>query len=397
MDLPPLGPYELLALKQSVQEHGVLTPIVQDERGRCIDGKARLAICRDIGLKRYPVRVVSGLTARERWHLRLELNAARRNLTRKQRAELIEQELRRTPDLANAWIASLVGADDKTVAKFRRQLEAKSEIPTLTMLRCRDGRKRPSILVDSPHRAKEACQVLQELGQEAKPGALKLRTARRQLYNLERAELVATIQLRPIDPLRAIHHCKFQEMKLASSSVDLVLTDPPWNSPMELWHDVGKFARRVLRPGRCLVLYPSAAHLDDIMAVMRGTGLTYHWMFNMYHNLFENVYGRFIRKLWHPVLVYSKGKFQPCWNNRFISDTFVNKGVDKRYHAWQRSLDEMVYFVESFNKRGELICDPCCGSGTTAVACHRLARRFVGCDEDEQAVKIGRHRLAIGE
>jgi predicted RNA methylase len=50
--------------------------------------------------------------------------------------------------------------------------------------------------------------------------------------------------------------------------------------------------------------------------------------------------------------------------------------------------------VRYFSTPGDLVVDPCAGSFTTAVACHRLGRRFVGCDVDKAAVVVGQERLA---
>ena len=41
-----------------------------------------------------------------------------------------------------------------------------------------------------------------------------------------------------------------------------------------------------------------------------------------------------------------------------------------------------------------VVVDPFLGTGTTAVACRLLGRRFVGCDIDGEMVKIARHRVS---
>ena len=53
-----------------------------------------------------------------------------------------QQELKRTPDLANNWIAEILGVDDKTVKAARSRLESTSEIPKLRKLRGKDGKNR---------------------------------------------------------------------------------------------------------------------------------------------------------------------------------------------------------------------------------------------------------------
>ena len=50
--------------------------------------------------------------------------------------------------------------------------------------------------------------------------------------------------------------------------------------------------------------------------------------------------------------------------------------------------------IKNFSDPKDLICDPCAGGFTTALACRNLSRRFVGCDVDEDCVAMGQQRLA---
>ncbi len=63
----------------------------------------------------------------------------------------------------------------------------------------------------------------------------------------------------------------------------------------------------------------------------------------------------------------------------------------------ESSVSEVEYYIQKLSEPGDLVCDPFSGSFTTAVACYRLDRRFIGCDLDEGYVKIGHHRLAEEE
>lgn len=44
--------------------------------------------------------------------------------------------------------------------------------------------------------------------------------------------------------------------------------------------------------------------------------------------------------------------------------------------------------------RGDLICDPFLGSGTTAVVARKLGRDWVGIELNEEYIKIAKERLA---
>ncbi len=52
-------------------------------------------------------------------------------------------------------------------------------------------------------------------------------------------------------------------------------------------------------------------------------------------------------------------------------------------HKTEKPLDQMLDLVEFFSDEGEIVFDPCSGSGSTALACAILGRNFVGCELDE--------------
>jgi hypothetical protein len=70
-------------------------------------------------------------------------NLHRRHLSREEQDKRTVELLKATPELSNAQIGRQSGRDDKTVAKFRRELEATSEIPRLEKTRGKDGKARP--------------------------------------------------------------------------------------------------------------------------------------------------------------------------------------------------------------------------------------------------------------
>lgn len=60
----------------------------------------------------------------------------------------------------------------------------------------------------------------------------------------------------------------------------------------------------------------------------------------------------------------------------------------------QKPLALLLRIVQSATAPGDLVLDPCCGSGTTLVAAARLDRRYLGIDTSEEAVGLARRRLA---
>jgi site-specific DNA-methyltransferase (adenine-specific) len=96
---------------------------------------------------------------------------------------------------------------------------------------------------------------------------------------------------------------------------------------------------------------------------------------------------------WKIILQFTaKGEYAGPW----VSDV-MQSGVDgigdKALHKWGQSLDGFTDIIERFTRAGEIICDPCMGSGTTGVAAVRLGRYFIGIDIDPEAFKIAVARI----
>src|SRR5205823_1738980 len=90
---------------------------------------------------------------------------------------------------------------------------------------------------------------------------------------------------------------------------------------------------------------------------------------------------------WQPVLLF--GGVPPRWGSDAIRDLTPRRKV----HHWGKSEMSMMQLIRRLTRPGALVCDPFVGGGTTAVACARTGRRFVGCDIDADAVAMTRKRL----
>ena len=161
----------LCELANDILANGLRTSIViwsdpDDKRELLIDGRNRLdalAIARLLSVddegrlctprwsddqqcwistpERIKCQYVSG---GDPYAIALSFNLHRRHLTSAQKRDLISKVLKARPEVSNATVAKQTMADDKTVAKVRRKLEATSEIPRLEKTTGRDGRSRPA-------------------------------------------------------------------------------------------------------------------------------------------------------------------------------------------------------------------------------------------------------------
>lgn len=54
----------------------------------------------------------------------------------------------------------------------------------------------------------------------------------------------------------------------------------------------------------------------------------------------------------------------------------------ERFHPTQKPVGLIMKQLELYSKPGDIILDPFSGSGTTAVACHKLGRHFICVEKD---------------
>ena len=65
----------------------------------------------------------------------------------------------------------------------------------------------------------------------------------------------------------------------------------------------------------------------------------------------------------------------------------------KNRHPTVKSLGIMEYLIKLVSKEGAVVLDPFLGSGSTAIACVKLNRNFIGIEKEEEYVKIAKARI----
>ena len=64
-----------------------------------------------------------------------------------------------------------------------------------------------------------------------------------------------------------------------------------------------------------------------------------------------------------------------------------------KVHPTQKPLSLLYRVLLASTHAGDVVLDPFCGSGTTAAACRRLGRHYVGIEREERYVRAARRRL----
>ena len=141
---PEMPDAELNELAADIKANGLLSLILR-WRGQILDGRNRLRACEIAGVEPKFKDVDDKLKDDAAvWSTVYSLNLHRRHLTPKDRARLIEDRIKVTPEISNRQIATETGTSDKTVAAHRAKLERTAEIPQLKVTTGKDGKRRPA-------------------------------------------------------------------------------------------------------------------------------------------------------------------------------------------------------------------------------------------------------------
>ncbi len=394
--MPPLLPDEYEALKASIADRGVEVPVIVDQDGETVDGFHREKATDELGVF-CPKEVRQFENEADKFELALRLNCRRRQLNREQKRDLIAAYLQRDPQIADNCLAEIIGGVSKnTVAEIRAQLESTCLIDKFPTLRGKDGKERPKkyrrIIASSPKEVETALHVIADLPDNLR-GAVDVITAKRRANRIRNKRLYSRSVTAPslTDDDFKLSCCRFQDLEVEPSSINLIATDIPYGDAfLPQLPELAEFAFRVLVDGGVFVSYVGKHHLDSFMREL-GRTLSWGWMGAV---LFEGRDWHQCRNVvvrWRPVLIFYK-KFWRNIHGRW-EDLVQGKGKDKNWHPWQQALGDVQHWVMTFSKPNDLVCDPCAGSFTTAVACQRLQRRFVGCDVDQHCVDVGLTRL----
>jgi len=179
-------------------------------------------------------------------------------------------------------------------------------------------------------------------------------------------------------------------------SVDWIITDLPYQAAyIPLHGDLARCASRWLKPGGSLLLMTGKAFLPEIIDQLGQGGLTWHWE-SVYYTPVANSqeYVRKVHSHWKPLLWFVRGEYRGRWIAGDVLKAGPDGGGDKALHKWGQSVEGFVQIVERFTNIGDVILDPCMGSGTTGIAAVRLGRYFIGIDVDEEAYRISKARIA---
>ena len=228
--------------------------------------------------------------------------------------------------------------------------------------------------------------------------------------------------------------CRDMLAELDDNSVDLILTDPPYqlgefmqsrnagvhrmrdnflvsagwdngdrDSVHTLLEDVISESARVLKKRGALVMFLSTRLLSPVQEMADANKL-YYKTTGVWHKtnpmpLNMNLHFVSSTELW--VYYVAGGRTGTFNNDGKVVHNFVETSVTPKSqrafgkHPTQKPVELMEHFVSLLSNPGELVVDPFLGSGTTAVAAHNLGRRVIGSEIDPKYAEITRKRCGL--
>ena len=194
-----------------------------------------------------------------------------------------------------------------------------------------------------------------------------------------------------------LRHCSLTDFDIDPGSVDLVLTDPPYPAQFDpLLEHLAALCDRVLRDDGSAVVMLGQRQLPAAFAAFaKHPSLKYRWSL-LYQAPAPNprIWPLRFWSVWKPLIWFAKGSPKA---KRWREDRVAGERA-KGLHIWQQGTEPFIDLTLAFSERGELVCDPFLGAGTTAVAATLTGRRFVGCDLDADCIRKTNARLeAVGD
>lgn len=200
---------------------------------------------------------------------------------------------------------------------------------------------------------------------------------------------------------------------IPDGSVDLVLTDPPYDvitggnknldapkgiltENKQLMKTIPNFSDwlpecyRVLKPDTHAYFMVNFKNLEKLMKEIRSAGFEIHnllvWQKN---NATPN---RWYMKNVEYTIFARKGKAKTITDSGSKTcHQFEN--IRGKQHPTQKPVELMELYVSNSTAIGDIVLDLFMGSGSTGVACKNLDRKFIGIELDETYFNIAKERI----
>ena len=226
--------------------------------------------------------------------------------------------------------------------------------------------------------------------------------------------------------------CEKLMSNIANESVDLILTDPPFNLGSFMrkrgtnlvkmrenqfayagWDDLEyeewlmkmrfffKQSNRILRRKGSLLLFMSLIKIESIIKLAEENNFYYKTV-GIWHKtnpMPRNMNLQFVNSTEAWVYFINEGTTGAFNNESKVLHDFVESSLttqsEKKFgkHPTQKPLSILNHFTKILSNEGDVVCDPFMGSGSTGVSCEINNRQFIGIELDEKYYNISKNRI----
>jgi len=185
--------------------------------------------------------------------------------------------------------------------------------------------------------------------------------------------------------------------QIPSSSVDVVITDPPWGIGFDEYDDFSVFLQvrdelyRVMKPDSWLVFFFTPKRIYDLQHYLQR--FTYRWMmpyiFSAFGSLSRNPLG--VQSSYSIIMIFSKGEPKIVAKRKDViySDELPIVEGNIREPQFKPTYAVSV-LISMFTKEGDLVLDPFAGYGSIPLVCELFNRRWIGIEIDPIKYEIAK-------
>jgi len=192
--------------------------------------------------------------------------------------------------------------------------------------------------------------------------------------------------------LGKLYHGDCLEIMPELEPVDLVLTDPPWNmgyfkGDKDEWSQYCEKLKKWVKIsliGKNQIIFQSSKSISHTSSIFEG------WMPFIAVKNFSQMNPKHLPNCFDIAYIRNNEFYKGNGRNWFLSNT-AGMLRQRNEHPTPRAEDVMMYLLDIFD--AQKICDPFLGSGTTAIACERLKRKWIGIEIEEKYCEIAAKRI----
>lgn len=219
--------------------------------------------------------------------------------------------------------------------------------------------------------------------------------------------------------------CRRRFSRLPDHSIDLILTDPPYNIAQYSTGNIPLPGREALNNDIAswdMVDIDPREFIDEFKRLIKPEGnifiFTSYNLIGKWHEVFDSEFDTFQFFIWHKTnpapKIYKNGFLNSCemiicmwnkghkWNftNQNDMHNFFESPICMRperlsnpKHPAQKPVNLLKHIISIASNPGDWVFDPFMGVGSTGVAALQLGRRFVGCEIDKNYYDAAKQRL----